>query len=59
VVGQTKRKRVAITYESIGISQLLGARARAVPAPKVYTYDEVKSNGKLYNSIPTHHPMGE
>src|SRR6218665_1936575 len=29
------------------ISQLLGAPARAVPTPKVYTYDEVKSHGKL------------
>jgi len=30
-------QRVAITDESIGISQLLGARART--APKVYAYD--------------------
>jgi len=40
-------KMVAITDESINISQLLEARARAVPNPKVYAYDEVKSNGNL------------
>jgi len=50
-VDQTKiygrREGVAITDESLGISQLLGARAQAVPTPKVYAYDEVKSNGNL------------
>src|SRR6218665_3606325 len=53
-----ERKRVAITDESIGISQLLGARARAVPTPKVYTYGEVKSYGNLtlqLYSIPSYH----
>src|SRR6218665_2005402 len=35
----------------IGISQLLGARARAVPTPKVYAYDEVKSNGNLTTTL--------
>src|SRR6218665_948670 len=66
-VGQIKilgRKRVAITDEKIGISQLLRARARAVPTPKVYAYDEVKSNGRpnltlqLY-SIPSSHGGNE
>jgi len=38
---------VAITCESIGISQLVLAHARAVPTPKVYAYDQVKSNGNL------------
>jgi len=60
-VGQIKilgRKRVAITDERIGISQLLGARARAVPTPKVYAYGEVKCNGNLtlqLYSIPSYH----
>ena len=54
-------KRVAITDESIGIYQLLGARAWAVPTPKVYAYDVVKSNDKsnsttlLHVSIPSFH----
>ena len=55
------RKRVAITYESIGISQLLGARA--IPTPKVYAYyDEVKSNGNLtlqLYSITSYHEGNE
>ena len=53
---------VAITDESINISQLLEARARAVPNPKVYAYDEVKSNGNLtlqLYSIPSSHGGNE
>ena len=45
-----------IADESMGIAELLGARARAVSTPKVYAYDEMKSNGnptlQLY-SIPS------
>jgi len=41
-VGRPKywERKKAITDESIGISQLLGARARAVPTPKVFAYEK-------------------
>ena len=54
ILGATKilGEKVAITDETIGISQLLGAQAPAVPPKVTYVY----SSWVAYNCKPSHIP---